>query len=433
MNSDPAITPVNMHMHTHFSYNAHGLSPAQLVEEAVGRGLYAAAICDFDVLDGLEEFYEAADRRGLRAAVGMETRVFFPEYADKEINSPGEPGVYYFMGMGFGSVPAESSPAGRTLRELRERSAQRNRALIGRINAALPEIALDYDRDVLPLTPSGNATERHIVAAYARKARAADSGHKGGEERGAAVPARRIWERVTGLAGEKLDAARRDEVALHNAVRSRLIKSGGVGYARPDASTFPPIDDAIALILDARAMPMATWLNGLSDGEKNIAAQLELLRAKGVVALNIIPDRNWNIADAKEREIKVRRLHDLVEVARRMDLPLNVGTEVNAPGQPMVDDFETEAMRPLWQWFIRGANVVVGQARLLRFADFSYCGPEAAAEFGADLARKNDFFMRVGTLPPPSGSARDQLQAMSRDRAFAAMRDSAKQGEWTVG
>ena len=30
---------------------------------------------------------------------------------------------------------------------------------------------LDYEQDVLPLTPAGNATERHICLAYACKAR----------------------------------------------------------------------------------------------------------------------------------------------------------------------------------------------------------------------------------------------------------------------
>jgi hypothetical protein len=34
-------------------------------------------------------------------------------------------------------------------------------------------VAVDYDRDVLPLTPSGNATERHMLIAYDVAARRA--------------------------------------------------------------------------------------------------------------------------------------------------------------------------------------------------------------------------------------------------------------------
>ena len=44
-----------------------------------------------------------ADAYGLERAsrAGIETRVFLPEYAALEINSPGEPGVSYHMGIGF--------------------------------------------------------------------------------------------------------------------------------------------------------------------------------------------------------------------------------------------------------------------------------------------------------------------------------------------
>jgi len=37
---------------------------------------------------------------------------------------------------------------------------------------------------------------------------------------------------------------------------------------------------------------------------------LECMVAKGAAALNIIPDRNWNIKDPEARETKVRKLRD---------------------------------------------------------------------------------------------------------------------------
>ena len=67
---------VNMHMHTFFSFNGEGHSPTRLAWEAKQNGLHAAAICDFDVLDGLDEFLQATDRLELRAAVGFESRTF---------------------------------------------------------------------------------------------------------------------------------------------------------------------------------------------------------------------------------------------------------------------------------------------------------------------------------------------------------------------
>jgi len=64
-------------------------------------------IVDFDVLDGVEEFLSVADRVGLRATAGMETRAYLPEFATRIINSPGEPGITYHMCIGFtsGEVP----------------------------------------------------------------------------------------------------------------------------------------------------------------------------------------------------------------------------------------------------------------------------------------------------------------------------------------
>jgi len=40
----------------------------------------------------VDEFLSACEIAGVRGSAGMETRVFIPEFADREINSPGEPG-----------------------------------------------------------------------------------------------------------------------------------------------------------------------------------------------------------------------------------------------------------------------------------------------------------------------------------------------------
>ena len=95
---------VNMHCHSFFSYNPFGWSPARIAWEAKSAGLYAAGLCDFDVLEGLNEFLRAGEMLKLRTAVHLETRVFVHEFADKEITSPGEPGVTYIMGAGFSKI-----------------------------------------------------------------------------------------------------------------------------------------------------------------------------------------------------------------------------------------------------------------------------------------------------------------------------------------
>ena len=152
---------VNLHIHSFYSYNACGYSPSKIAWLGGKRGLAVAGIVDFDVFDGQDEFLDAAKLIGLKACVGMETRVFVPEFADKEITSPGEPGITYHMGVGHTSidVPDQVKSFKKRLRRIPE---QRNRDLVGRVNKFLKPADLDYDEDVIPLTPSGNATERHI-------------------------------------------------------------------------------------------------------------------------------------------------------------------------------------------------------------------------------------------------------------------------------
>ena len=49
---------------------------------------------------------------------------------------------------------------------MRGRANRRNQDIGTRINAHLSPVSIDYERDVLPLTPRGNPTERHLLAAY---------------------------------------------------------------------------------------------------------------------------------------------------------------------------------------------------------------------------------------------------------------------------
>ena len=164
-----------MHCHTFFSFNAYGHSPTSLAWLAKRRGFKLMGIVDFDVLDGVDEFLDACDLLGVRGSAGIETRVFIPEFARREINSPGEPGVYYHMGIGFTSSRVPEAATG-ILAGMRQRAARRNQGLVDRVNAHLDPVTIDCERDVLPLTPAGNATERHIVVAYIQMAERIVSG-----------------------------------------------------------------------------------------------------------------------------------------------------------------------------------------------------------------------------------------------------------------
>jgi hypothetical protein len=385
-----------MHCHTFFSFNAYGHSPTSLAWLAKRRGFRLMGIVDFDVLDGVDEFLDACELVGVRGSAGMETRVFLPEFATREINSPGEPGVYYHMGIGFTSsqVPQSADPAGpcstpaSILDDLRQRAARRNRGVADRVNAYLSPVAIDYERDVLPLTPAGNATERHMVVAYMRAA-----------ERVVPAPVE-FWADKLNVEPVQVATLMEDTPRLQNLIRARLMKRGGVGYVQPGPDAFPTVEKFHQLVVACGALPCAAWLDGTSAGEQAIEELLELLIGKGVVALNIIPNRNWNIADPETRRRKVQNLYDVVQLAQELALPLNAGTEMNGFGQKLVDDFDAPELAPVREPFMDGAHFIYGHTVLQRALGLGYQSAWAQDHLPSRRER-NDFYTRMGYLVPP--------------------------------
>jgi len=378
----PPTNVANMHCHTFFSYNAYGYSPTALAWLAKKSGYAYMGIVDFDVLDGVEEFLAACDLAGVRGSAGMETRVFIPEFATREINSPGEPGIFYHMGIGFttSTSPVEIKLL---LDNLRARAEGRNRDVAARVNAYLDPVVIDYDRDVLPLTPAGNATERHMVVAYLEAAK-----------RTVSDPAA-FWAEKLHTSRTEIDAILHNGPKIQNLVRSKLMKRGGVGYVRPSPEMFPSVEEVNRVITACGALPCATWLDGTSAGEQAEAELLDLLIGKGVVALNIIPDRNWNIADPETKRVKLQKLYEIVELAQRLDLPLNVGTEMNAPGNRLVDDFAAPELAPVRAALMDGAAFIYGHTVMQRALGLGY-GSEWAREHLATRKARNEFYTRIG-------------------------------------
>lgn len=399
----PVKEEVNLHFHTFFSFNAEGWSPSRIAWESVKYGLEASGIVDFDVLDGMGEFLSAGDLLGLKSVVGLETRVFVPELSQNVISSPNEPGVAYFMAAGCFRRPTAGSEEERILLSMAQTAKARNVALIERVNAYLDQVQLDYDTDVMPLTPSGNATERHLLTAYDNKARQVFGGDS---------------ERIAGFWAEKLGIETYDARALlsdtpkfHERLRSKLMKFGGVGYIPPESGSFPPIEDAVRMMQGMGALPTATWLDGTNPGEAEAVEYLGLLQSKGIVAANIVPDRNWRVKDPAEKALKTRKLREFVDACRAFEMPIAIGTEMNKAGLPFVDDFSAPELQPYIGDFLDGARCLYGHTLLARYADFGYTSPGSLASFGDDMKARRDFFTRVGQRIP-SADALDRLLGM---------------------
>ena len=377
---------VNVHCHTFFSYNTYGYSPTKFAWLARKAGLAVVGTTDFDVLDALDEFREACRLLGLKGCSGLETRVYVPEFSTRVINSPGEPGISYHMGVGF---PSSTVPVSQRkfLKGLKQTAQQRNRDLMQRVNQYLHPVELDYERDVLTLTPAGNATERHMCLAYARKAK----DHFGGTSDKLAE----FWSQKLGTDAKKLGLPEGRD--LLNTIRAKTMKRGGVGYVQPGSGSFPLMADTNRFILAAGGMPVHTWLDGTSDGEQAIEELLDVALSTGAVAINVIPDRNYTPGSQDQ---KVKNLYHVVEAAQRRHLVVVEGTEMNSPGQRFVDDFSSQELAPLLPVFLKSAYIIYAHSVLQSRGGLGYTSTWADKHLGT-AQRKNAFYEEVGAALKP--------------------------------
>ena len=406
----------NLHCHSFFSYNADGWSPSRIAYECRMRGLQATALCDFDVLDGMNEFFAATAAFGIRSAVHLETRAYLKELSEEDINSPGEHGVTYIMGCGFLRDPAPDTSSAQTLQALRVGAQSRNTALINRINAALPQIAIDEARDLFPMTPRATPTERHIIRAYRLK---------GLEVFPDSAARAAFWAPLLKMTPEAFTELEASIPKCEEAIRGVLVKRGGIGYQAPDSTTFPPVPTFVKWVASCDAIPTTAWLDGTSGGEASADNLLDLMGSLGCQALNIIPDRNIKDKTPEKTALKQRKLAEMVHACEARDLPVIIGTEMNKLGLPFVDDITDSRLAPYAETFTKGMRILIGHTLLGRFADAPYCGTRAKAEF-KDLKARNAFYASVGQLPALTTEKADCLTAMGPEKAYAALADEAK-------
>lgn len=393
----------NLHCHSFYSYNGYGYSPSHLAWLGRKLGIKLMGIVDFDVLDGVDEFLEACKITGIRGTAGIETRVHIPEFRAAEINSPGEPGIAYHMGTGFvrTHVSAAAAPA---LAEIRQQAIQRNEQIVERINDFIHPLKLDFEEDILPLTPGGYATERHIVQKIVEKAFAV------------LEDPIRFWAGKFNQPIDVIEVKINESNAFKDYLRQKLIKRGGVAYVQPEGESFPTVEAFHEIILAEKAIPCSAWLDGTSDGEKDIKRLLDLLIEKGAATINIIPDRNWNIPNDDIKSVKLKNLYHVVDLAESLDLPILVGTEMNSFGQKLVDDYSAPELAPVKDRFIAGAYFLYGHTCMEKFWGVGYQSAWSQQKL-PDRKAKNAFYESVGRLIPPDvdldklGEINDQQSA----------------------
>jgi len=327
----PPMVPqyINNHIHTTYSFSPY--SPTAAVYAARMEGLCTAGIIDHDSISGAEEFLEAAKLVDMPVTIGMEARVSMAgtRMEGRRTNNPDQVGVSY---MTIQSVPHDKID---TLTEFfkpyQAARHARNRQMIGRINALLG-LALDYDRDVLPLSmahENGGVTERHLMYALAIElVRQVGKGEA-------------MVEKLSGM-GLALSEKQKNQMLdtgypFYEYDLLGILKSAFVPQIFIDATDeCPKLADMVKLCADIDAYLCYAYLGDVGDsvtGDKKaqkfeddyLDEVFECLKEEGVKAVTYMPTRNT--------PAQLERLRRLCDEYGMFQIS---GEDINSPRQSFI-------------------------------------------------------------------------------------------------
>lgn len=327
----PAVPAyINNHIHTTYSFSPY--SPTAAVYAARMEGLSTAGIIDHDSIAGAREFLEAAELVGMPVTVGMEARVSMvgTRLEGMRTNNPDQVGVSY---MTIQSVPHNKiEELDAFFEPYRAARHVRNRKMVSKINAILPDLRLDYDRDVLPLSmahDNGGVTERHLMYALAKRI-IRQTG------RGEAVIC--ALEDMGLTLSAKQQAQLRDaEYPFYEYDLLGILKSAFVPLVYIDATDeCPRLADLVRLCREIDAYLCYAYLGDVKEsvtGDKkpqkfeddHLDEVFACLKEEGISAVTYMPTRNT-------RE-QLERLRGLCEANGMLQIS---GEDVNSPRQSFV-------------------------------------------------------------------------------------------------
>ena len=328
----PPMVPqyINNHIHTTYSFSPY--SPTAAVYAARMEGLCTAGIIDHDSISGAREFLEAAKLVGIPVTIGMEARVSMAgtPLANRRTNNPDQVGVSY---MTIQSVPhSQIDRLNAFFRPYRDARHRRNRKMTEKINALLPELALDYDRDVLPLSMAkedGGVTERHLMYALAIKlVKIVGKGEAMVQKLSAMGIS--LSDKQT---AQMLDRA----YPFYEYDLLGILKSAFVSQIFIDATDeCPKLSDVVKLCREIDAYLCYAYLGDVGDsvtGDKKaqkfeddyLEDLFDCLQAEGVTALAYMPTRNT--------PAQLDRLRNLCEQYQMFQIS---GEDINSPRQSFI-------------------------------------------------------------------------------------------------
>ena len=328
----PPMVPqyINNHIHTTYSFSPY--SPTAAVYAARMEGLCTAGIIDHDSISGAREFLEAAKIVDMPVTIGMECRVSMDgtRLEGRRTNNPDQVGVSYMtiQGVPHGKIDTLTQ----FFRPYQAARHRRNRKMLDRINALLPGICLDYDRDVLPQSMAhedGGVTERHLMYALAQKL-VAQVG------KGAAM-VEKLTQMGLSLSAKQEAQMLDTQYPFYEYDLLGILKSAFVPQIFIDATEeCPKLQDMVRLCREVDAYLCYAYLGDVGDsvtGDKKaqkfeddyLDDVFECLKEEGVKAVTYMPTRNT--------PAQLERLRGLCEQYGMFQIS---GEDINTPRQSFV-------------------------------------------------------------------------------------------------
>jgi len=321
---------INNHIHTTYSFSPY--SPTAAVYAARMEGLCTAGIIDHDSISGAEEFLEAAKLVEMPVTIGMEARVSMEgtRLEGRRTNNPDQVGVSYMTIQG---VPHDKiATLTEFFRPYQQARHERNRKMIAKINALLPSMDLDYDRDVLPLSmaaENGGVTERHLMYALAKKLT-----QQVGKGEGMV---KKLSEMGLNLSEKQTAQMMDTEYPFYEYDLLGILKSAFVPQIFIDATDeCPKLKDMVKLCADVDAFLCYAYLGDVGNsvtGDKKaqkfeddyLDDVFECLKEEGVKSVTYMPTRNT--------PEQLQRLRGLCDQYGMFQVS---GEDINSPRQSFV-------------------------------------------------------------------------------------------------
>ena len=328
----PPMVPqyINNHIHTTYSFSPY--SPTAAVYAARMEGLCTAGIIDHDSISGAREFLEAAKLVDMPVTIGMECRVSMDgtRMEGRRTNNPDQIGVSYMTIQG---VPHDQiDRLTEFFRPYQAARHARNRKMLERINEMLPGIALDYDRDVLPLSmasENGGVTERHLM--YALAVKLVEQVGKGESM------VKKLADMGLALSSKQEAQMLDTEYPFYEYDLLGILKSAFVPKVFIDATDeCPKLKNMVQLCIDVDAYLCYAYLGDVGDsvtGDKKaqkfeddyLDEVFECLKEEGVKAVTYMPTRNT--------PAQLERLRGLCEQYGMFQIS---GEDINSPRQSFI-------------------------------------------------------------------------------------------------